>query len=99
MAVKIPKGRLYSKGSENKPICKDCAIYFSIAVNGWFGAGPGGFGVRLGPIPENERGLGYLGLPKSNPKTTENPNHPLSITRWWLQTFVIFTPIWGNDPI
>ena len=23
----------------------------------------------------------------------------LSITRWWFQTFFIFAPIWGDDPI
>ena len=21
------------------------------------------------------------------------------VSRWWFQTFFIFTPIWGNDPI
>ena len=32
--AQIPKGRLV-KGPY-KPICRDCAIYFSTTVNGWF---------------------------------------------------------------
>ena len=35
-------------------------------------------------------GYGFLGAQKL---------YLLTIARWWFQTFVIFTPDWGNDPI
>ena len=40
--------------------------------------------------------LGFLMIQR---KQKTRKTHTQTETRWWFQTFFIFTPIWGNDPI
>ena len=36
---------------------------------------------------------------QTNKQRNKQTNKQTNKTRWWFQTFFIFTPIWGNDPI
>ena len=61
------------------------------------------FGNESGSLchPQIFQEDGHFHLPHL-PNSSKN-HHEISwdhtITSWWFQTFFIFTPIWGNDPI
>ena len=81
--AQIPKGRLV-KGPY-KPICRGCAIYFSVTVPNWVHQRSHDvktyYNVQLDNTIEKEPSSSIQG-------------------NWWFQSFFCFHPDpWGNDPI